>query len=86
MLVRYRSGAPATTPAPRQASEPQPEPAYDQEETAGTGGERQRDEREVGCPRVSLDLTVCLLSSPQGTSRSLKVRTRKKTVPSDLGS
>lgn len=35
---------------------------------------------------LSLYLSSCVCSLPQGTSRSLKVRTRKKTVSSDMNS
>lgn len=42
--------------------------------------------REMAALDVSPDLSWCACSLPQGTSRSLKVRTRKKTVPSDMDS
>lgn len=40
-MVGYRGSPPATSAAPREASEPKPEPACGQEEAAGPGGQWQ---------------------------------------------
>lgn len=51
-------------------------------EVSGQGGAR-----EAGCPGPPAQTPHGVLPSlPQGTSRSLKVRTRKKNVSSDVGS
>lgn len=49
-MVRYRGHAPSDNPGPREASEPQPEPACDQEEAAGAGGPWRGRHRGGGLP------------------------------------
>lgn len=69
MLVRYRGSPPATCPAPRETSEPQPKPACGQEEAAGAGGQWQGKHegsgREVCYPGTQgLDLFRSYLLPP----------------------